>query len=118
MEVKLEHLNDQFYFDVFTTAMERGSTYWADVLDYYAINNDGKPFLLDFCARIRDEESDDKETYVIDRTTIERGIQYILNDASNCHVPQTKKNLLEGRFDATDADCILQAGIMGEIIYG
>ena len=135
---------DQALLDVFTTACEGGINYWADVRKYHWTNDpNGDPLRAPdyegFEARIMDKEdtytgSDDYEPILINRETIEEGIdslakRLVHNDLtlSSYHtiailelwkIVNAEGNDDNLDYDADTADLIVQQGLFGDVIYG
>lgn len=118
---------DQFLWDIFVTAIEGGITYWARI-DKYHHSHGGSiidtPDLEGFSARIFDTESE--KYHDIHRATIKRGLKRF-HAKGNPLVNATmlgeilSADTLDGTgeiLDASAADCIVQAGLFGEVIYG
>jgi hypothetical protein len=107
---------DQFYFDIFVTSMEGGISYWARTTKY--VNNNPN-----FFAVIEDYEDDGKQ-HTINKAVIMKGLQAFLDNKVRVRKDITK-SVLYGilnkdayDIDAEIADCIIQAGLFGEVVYG
>jgi len=109
----------QFLYDVLTTIAEGGRNYWAVGRN---AKRDGDLNWLSF--DLRDAEDDKAEWHHVDITTIERGIAAILSGKAT-----VSKNIIGqiasgnarndgGDIDADAADCIIQVGIFGRIVFG
>lgn len=114
---------DQVYLDFFTTALEGGISYWSATSSYRRRNPDGTDNLLTFKAAIVDEQNDDKP-YTINRDVIALGAKRIMDGSVECAesirraVALTYFDSDDADFDAETADCIVQAGLFNEIVYG
>lgn len=110
---------EQFLWDVFVTAMEGGVNYWADVLSYHP-SAESKDDLFNFRAKIRDQETG--ERFDVNSQTIERGLQLCrhtqLADRIRAAILLGEAKNDGGCVDAEAADCIVQAALFGEVIYG
>jgi len=103
--------------DLLITAIEGGINYWGAVKDYDPENG---------TVKVWDEVEPSTTVHVVDVTTIERGIQILLEGYADTtaakNISKSVANYPSGKvffdFDASDADCVLQCGIFGEIIYG
>lgn len=121
----------QFLADLFTTALEGGVNYWAEVVAYHWAKPDvprSAPMdeRFDFegyYAVIRDAEGDGKE-HRIDRQTIQRGLGKVMRGEVRVHesyvqrITQASRENDAGNLDAGDCDVIVQAGALGEVVYG
>ena len=130
---------DIFVHQTFTTAMEGGVNYWASVENYrWALRDASGALVKDsfgdpcedftgFTATLLDNEDEDAEPRVVNREVIERGIRAIANGTARTNAKLRKEMLVASNapemvgdldLDAADADCIVQAGLFGEVIYG
>jgi hypothetical protein len=104
----------EFINDVFVTALEGGINYWAAV-DVYRPSRT--------MAIIRDTDRDNAP-YTINAAVIRRGINLIVHDNINICDDIAKAVVWgnarndAGDIDAVVADCIIQAGLFDEVIYG
>lgn len=115
----------QFLSDVMTTAVEGGINYWAAVSEYRWDLDKYTPEQVG--VTVYDQEDDDwpEEGRRVDLDVIARGIG-VLKKAGGCGDPDYWKQFLladrtngeDGDYDAGMADCILQAGLLGEVVYG
>ena len=118
----------QFLMDVFTTAIEGGINGWAAVSQYQWRKPDGSDDLDGFFATVHelnDDESDYREVGLcVNADTIAAGIGKITRGECNVHqdyVSRIREASVEndaGDIDAYDASMIVQAGMLGEVIYG
>ena len=130
---------DQFIHQTFTTAMEGGVNYWASVSKYRWMLRDASGALVEdsygdpcedyqgFTATLLDAEDEDAEPRVVNREVIERGIRAIATGTAKTSANLRKAMLValnapemvgDLDLDASDADCIVQAGLFGEVVYG
>jgi hypothetical protein len=130
---------DTFIHQTFTSAMEGGVNYWASVSKYrWALRHDSGAVVTDsygdpcedyegFTATLLDNEDEDAEPRVVNREVIERGIRALADGTAKTSVNLRKKMLVVVNapemaamldLDASDADCIVQAGLFGEVVYG
>lgn len=110
-------LTDDFLQSVLITAAEGGINYWAHITDYVwdAPASEQRIHAVD--------SEDDDETYTITHDTIAKGVEGILN--GNPGTPAWCQGRIladlqsvDGNIDATAADCIVQTGLFGRIIFG
>jgi hypothetical protein len=119
--------------DVFVTALEGGINYWSDCDEYHWSRRDANGERVEdldgFYAMIREEGSDG--SLRVDRHVIERGLRlavtpeiaekvfdYALQDVAVAFMTGNKGLLDNLDFDAGTADCVVQLGLFGEVIYG
>jgi len=116
----------QFYFDVFVTALEGSIGYWACATVYHWTRDKGATEdLAGFYAKVVDAEFEDAfpET-MIDAKVIRKGIKAILCDdfrigkELKADIERADINNDASYIDADSADCIVQAGMFGEIVFG
>ena len=114
----------EFLWGVFVTALEGGIGYWSQCLTYKQSLEGGGPLDADhdgFHAVIRDYEG---EKRTINSDVIHKGIQLLLTGEAKINgdllgslVAGVVKN--DGGFvDAEVADCVVQAGLFEQIVYG
>lgn len=125
-------LGEQDMNDVLTTAIEGGIDYWAQ---YVEINRAADLTVVSAHVVDAEDAADDPENVkvlVIDAMIVARGVQMILSaHASNDDDERTKCTIRRDLFDqvmslftpdidvdADAADCIVQAGLFGEVVYG
>lgn len=124
---------DHWYLDIFTTAIEGGINYWAQVETYHWTTDGGLAGadVIGFYADIIDVEhtdalglgltSDVTVEHRIDRNTIMAGLEHARTAAVSWSTeppPFVFTRDTDWDFDAGDADMIVQLGLFGEVIYG
>lgn len=119
----------EFIHDIFTTALEGGIGYWSECCTYHWSKGgpDHEADLVGFYAYIEETESgeDDPTVHRIDREVILRGLSRLFTgDYRGLH-PSTAGRIMgaalggdAGSIDASDADCVVQIGLFGEVVYG
>lgn len=120
----------QHYHNLFITALEGGINYWAGVNNYHWADN-GVDDLEWFSAEVFDEEeaflADKGEKvviYTVNRATITKGWRLATTTFRDTISWSTGKPPVvwtpdsEWDYDANDADCILQLGLFGDVVYG
>ena len=108
---------------LFTTALEGGIGYWSVCTQYRWSLPDGEDDLDGFFATVEETETDDAPTHRIDAACILRGLLFFAQPGKGYgHVRRVARAVLMGDedvdYDAEDADCIVQAGLFGEVVYG
>ena len=110
---------------VFVTALEGGIGYWSVCTTYHWSLPDGEDDVEGFYADVEETETDedDAPTHRIDAACILRGLQFFAQPGQGYRrVRSVARAVLMGDenvdYDAGDADCIVQAGLFGEVIYG
>jgi hypothetical protein len=118
-------VDKQTLFYLFSTALEGGIGYWSVCTKYHWSLPDGEDDVEGFYADVEETETDedDAPTHRIDAQTIVRGLLYFAQPGEGYkHVRQVARAVLMGDddldYDALDADCIVQAGLFGEVVYG
>lgn len=119
---------DEFLADVITTAVESGHNgihYWAEVTDYRLKRFEpGSLRIIDAKAKVRDREAGATEWLDLNLDTISRGIGKIgrgkvsLADSLRKSIERASRENDGGDIDSWAADVIVQAGLLGEIVYG
>jgi hypothetical protein len=116
----------EFFFDIFVTALEGGIDYWACASEYY-LGKDREYDLDGFYALVSDSEEDDTfpDNSRIDLNVIVKGLNKIINDDTvkiNSEIRRTIRQASiandAGLIDADAADCIIQVGLLGELVFG
>lgn len=108
---------EQFLADVLITAVEGGVNYWAHTSEYRWLGGPKRTRVV-----LCDMEGDEKEHFVTIETIAE-GLATIrkgsgLNKSIMAAILLGDTNNDGGEIDSDAADCIVQAGIFGEVIYG
>lgn len=110
-------VSPQFTSDVVTTAVEGGIYYWAEVTHYRWLD-------VPHAYATVTERDEPKRTAVLNRETIMAGIVRVLDPAFS--VREDLRGILAralalddaGDVDVEIADVIVQAAVLGEIVYG
>lgn len=123
---------EQFLRDILCTAVEGGTNYWAQVSGikregYRADAKVGEPGFSDWSYvgyTLHDMQEDGKK-HRVTSATVERGIKLLTQDTKVKLSENLRKSILlanvtldGGDIDSNIADCIVQAGIFGEVVYG
>ena len=123
---------EQFLRDILCTAVEGGTNYWAQVDQirrdgYRPDARVGDPGFGDWTYigyTLHDVEGDGEE-YVVTVETVKRGLKLLTQDTKiglrkDLRAAVMVANISNdaGEIDSEAADCIIQAGIFGEIVYG
>lgn len=127
-------LDAQFVSDVLVTAFDGsvgGCWYWADVPHdaWLYVEKSPVDMIEDLWTRviIKEQEPDEEsrgQEYTVDAKTIEGGIQAILDGSVEISIDLMAMLMTgvlhddTGEIDAEVADCIVQAGLFGEVRYG
>lgn len=112
-------LDRDFLSCVLITASEGGINYWADVLK---VEDEGEDRMAIFLA-VRANE-DEEPLFKVDHETVVRGIQRLLDGSVRVdsqirgYLSRAVAERDAGDVDADVADCIVQAGIFNELVYG
>ncbi len=118
---------DQLFLDLFTTAMEGGIGYWSQAESYHWYDETNQcDDVRGFYAHIVEiGDGDVEKRHIIDRSVIARGYRLATSAewrkrlAWSSHQPPlvpTEEN--DWDFDATDADMIVQLGLLADVVYG
>ena len=112
-------LDQQFMFDILTTAVEGGTNYW---MECDKVERDERLNVIGVVnARPDDEEDVGGSVYPWD---IARALQLIANGDTNMGKKMqewVRRAMTEddvGLLDAADCDCIFQIALFGEVVYG
>jgi hypothetical protein len=122
-------IDAEFPHDVFTTALEGGIGYWSECHKYRWSKGgpDHEADLDGFYAIVEETESGDDTPprHRVDREVILRGLSRLFAGEHKGLHPKTAALIMEaaitgqsGRLDASDADCLVQIGLFGEVVYG
>jgi hypothetical protein len=111
------------FFDIFVTALEGGIGYWSEAESYHIwLPDTDEEDTTGFYADIIDVEDDVK--YHIDIKVLRKGYGLAASTFRNKIAWSTTPPPLvwtkdtDWDFDAGDADCIVQLGLFGEVVYG
>jgi len=107
---------------LFVTALEGGIGYWSVCTEYHW-SFDGEQDLDGFYADVEETEEDAPVVRRIDAACILRGLLYFAQPGDGYRrVRNVARAILmgddEADYDAEVADCIVQAGLFGEVVYG
>lgn len=125
----------EFLSDIITTAVEGGTNYWAAVSQYQWIDRDGHVSVVvgekvgDQARAVLHELKEDESGYkdegmVVDLDVIAKGIALIrkpdfgVNTRIRQAITEADNENDAGQLDAGDSDCIVQAGLLGDVVYG
>jgi hypothetical protein len=117
----MKHINNEFLRDVFTCALEGGIGYWSVAHRYMW---EPKKFIA-VITEIEDAYgAEGTKKFKVNAAVIRKGIELLM--AGTVHVNTTIAATLKDAvatgdtcmIDAEVADCIVQAGLFGEIVYG
>jgi len=116
-------VSKQMLWYLFVTALEGGIGYWSVCTKYRWALPNGERDLDGFFATVEETETDDAPTHRIDAACILRGLQFFAQPGEGYrHVRAVARAVLAGDdevdYDAEVADCIVQAGLLGEVVYG
>ena len=111
-------MNHQMYVDIVVTAVEGGINYWAGALDY---NAEHYPDSIQ--ATIIEFQGMDPKPVELTPELIERGFNLLMSgkvkiNSELLHDLHHSVRTQEWEGDAELADCIVQAGVFGDVIYG
>lgn len=128
---------DQLMLDLFTTAIEGGVNYWAQVESYHwqreptsdESHRNQPADYAGFYANITEveyeDETDGSADHRIDRGVMIKGYSLARGEwrdkihwSSGEKPPWVWTEDTDWDFDAGDADCIVQLGLFGEVVYG
>ena len=118
-------LKDNFLWGVFVTALEGGIGYWSACSEYKPWKVDGEvEDYENFHAVVRvGDGGDDTVTHTINAAVIHKGIMRILSKEVTLNAQLygwlfTGVTSDPGMIDSDVADCVVQAGLFKEIVYG
>lgn len=125
---------EEFLADIITTAIEGGIGYWSQCSQYQYVYDgevrvhvgrrvgDGTRAVVHVVNE--DESGYQEDGLTIDVETIERGLK-LLREGDCGVADRIRKCILladhtndAGYLDSDDADVVVQAGLLGEVIYG
>jgi hypothetical protein len=128
-------LSDYEAETILTTAVEGGIGYWSLITDCERHRDPEHPDYLSWISVDLVDAEDESEVFgTVNKQTIEKGVSLIVsgkvkisNDlraqvftllSDETWTDSHGRTLPEFDIDASAADCIVQAGLFGEIIYG
>jgi len=124
----MKNNHKQFLHDIFVTALEGGIGYWSFATKYHWGEGIGKEDLDGFYATIIDVETDNpywEGEKLINADVIKKGIDRIINKEGFRINSEIRKAIGHATIDqdtswldAEHADCIVQAGLFNEIVFG
>jgi len=116
MKIEIEYpLTVNGMYEILTDAFESGSIdYWAITIDYA---KDSDHNILEWKILESDERDGKEHKYVIGAHAIEKGIKRIFKSDFKVD-EQIKMDILNNEMDSTAYDCIIQAALFGELVYG
>lgn len=109
---------EEYLDNILTAAVEGGIGYWS-IGRNYVWSDDGPA-----SVEIRIEDEDDDVWHTVDRSAIRKGIAAVLSGRMNVHesyidtLRAADRHNDAGDIDAELADIIVQAAVLGEIVYG
>ena len=119
-----ERKRNRFLLDVFVTALEGGINYWAQI-DKYKYGELSFSHLLYAHAVVKGSEGGPPDDWVrIDLETVSKGLEMLRGGQVRVNTNLLGDTLVaEATNDASEidtelADCIIQLGLLGDIIYG
>lgn len=115
-EVKV-FLTQQDVDDIMVAALEGGITYWCDeakVVGEYLGEYASEQISRGGTLILHDAEDDEEHLFTIEQFM--QGLRLYLEQG--CHVNIEDNAIDTCDIDASDADCIVQFGIFGEVVYG
>jgi hypothetical protein len=113
MKILSVELSDQECYDILTNGIETNAIqYWACDYGWINIWRDKELNILKAVIKA-DDAKGIKHRYTITPATIRKGVKYCLN-----HGQISIDDPTDPDFDSVDCDCIIQAGLFGQIIYG
>lgn len=113
---------NEFLSNVIVTAVEGGIGYWASVRNYKYTE---PPESSEYSASAIVTDLEDGKRYKLDLAAVERGLSVICAPDFQLRIDLkdgiTRANATNGEWyaiDAEAADCIVQAGLLADVIYG
>lgn len=110
--------------DTINTAVEGGINYWADIISYkHTEGIEHTTATIRIKDELRDDEHD-KDHYVVDVEVIKTGLVRLLTGEVSVsswimsYLHQSLDDNSAYMIDADAADCIVQAGLLGEVRFG
>lgn len=112
----------EFRRDLLIIAVEGGVNYWANIAEYRHSDPDPHAVLVEVA------EDGEPRQHRLDLTDIHQAIFAVVRGDEFGYFPASLRRRLAfqllngepdaGEFDASDADCIAQVAVLGEIVYG
>ena len=110
-------LTRQEKLDILTTAIEsNGIQYWACDYGRITIARDSERNITKAVFEA-DNASGERERYTVTPTVIQKGVNVLLSPGFEIR-DDIKKNIITSNVDDEASDCIVQAGLFGELVYG
>jgi len=109
---------EEYLDDILTTAVEGGIGYWS-IGRNYVWSDDGPA-----TVEIREEEEEEGPWHLVDRSAIRKGIALVLSGDTRVHesyvdtLRKAERELDSCEIDGELADIIVQAAILGDVVYG
>ena len=114
----LQDITDQIIKDVLSCALEGGSNYWYEIVEF------GNPDKIECKFEHLDlpmsdagyliiKAKEDDPTYRLERITIQQGLQLM-----SMKYPSQFQDLVNENSDAETGDILLQLSLFGELVYG
>lgn len=125
MKITAIELEEKDIFYILTDALESNAIgYWAQYQEWdrmpdVSIEGDDS---LALCVKrmsikeLNDDETDYTISHEVDRNVIIKGVERIVK--GDVDAPRIREMILNDDIDADGSDCIVQAGLFGEIKYG
>ncbi len=112
--------------DIAVTAAEGGTGYWAQIEEYKPSNWEGKNVPMCFGFYVMHEWQDEVEPYgwngpalTLTPAVIRRGIELYLTGVPGNFEGRPFEDMEDlAAMDADEADCVVQLGFFGELVYG
>jgi hypothetical protein len=118
MKILQVELTDEECYDVMTTAVEAGYSgigYWAENI---RVNRDDELNILEFFCDVDMKEDGNYSPFIVSPVVIKRGVDRILSPSFEIRADIVQSLFPEWDIDAESADCIIQAGLFGELVFG
>lgn len=116
MKIEIDYdLTLQDCYDILTSVLECGSiAYWADCVDW---ERDEELNILWLKIIECDERDGEEHEFTLKPEDIENGIKNIFSQDFKI-APEIRERIFEKDWDSDSDDCIIQASLFGELIYG
>ena len=118
---------NEFLAYIGIAAVEGGITYWADIRNYRVTYSSAGTIagpVTDVSVEVRDREGYGAKWLAVDLATIRKGLDAIRKSDFRmarslvATVLAADRDNDAGDIDAELADCIVQAGLFGKLVYG